>query len=293
MNGSNQYVAGTGTTHFMSIDAATGKVTATKEWLGPDSPSLTATPTGNFLLEDAGQLVLYSSSLQVVNSVRIEKQTEGRYEPFLYAVSTDGNSVLVQRGNNNPYTLTMFDPETLRPIRSWSSDFPVSALSGRHFARWDDGSLYVKEERTEWKEIYKELECSERLRSADFLMENLLASRSCNKLTLIDTDGSVLFSKRFAPKYKLDDFSASANGQRFEISIVELKKDPWWTGDPGYERIHRTLIVYDTESHQALSNFVLGQNYDQSFSCAFSADGSQLALLRSGVLELYRIGATH
>ena len=106
MTGSHQYVTGTGTTHFLSIDGATGKAVATKQWLGPEAPALTATANGKFLMEDEGQLVLYSSSLEVMGSVRIEKQAQGRYVPFSYEVSTDGSYVLVQSGDNKPYALT-------------------------------------------------------------------------------------------------------------------------------------------------------------------------------------------
>jgi hypothetical protein len=293
MNSSNWYVEGTATTHLISIDAATGKTLATTQWAGPGSSSLTSTPSGKLLL-DGGQLVLYSSSLQVINSVLLLKEVEQRYVIVSRTISPDGNYVLVETGDNSPYMVTVYDAETLRPVRSWSSNFPIAAFSGRRLSRWSQGSLYVKEEGTDWREIYKETDCSERYRSADFLTGNLIAVRSCNKLTLVDTDGNVTFSERFPREYKLEDLFASANGERFAISVARLKRDPiWLIGDRGYQRIRPTLTVYDARSHQVLSSFVLNQKYEKRFSCAFSADGSQLALLRSGVLQLYRIPHAH
>jgi hypothetical protein len=293
MNGSNWYVEGTATTHFISIDAATGKVLATTQWDGPGRSSLTSTPSGKFLL-DGGQLVLYSSSLQVINSVLLLKQAEGRYVLVSHTVSSDGKYVLVESGDTSPYTLAVYDTETLQPTRSWSSDLRVDAFSEHHLSGWNRGSLYVKEKDTDWRDVYKETDCRERYRSADFLTDNLMAVCACNKLTLVDTDGNVSFSERFPDEYKLEDLFASANGERFAISVAQLKRDPiWLIGDRGYQRIHPTLTVYDSRSHQVLSSFVLNQKYEQPFSCAFSADGSQLALLRSGILELYHIPHAH
>jgi hypothetical protein len=115
----------------------------------------------------------------------------------------------------------------------------------------------VKEEGTEWREIYKEPDCTAQVRSTNFLTDDLLAVRSCNKVTLFDTDGRVLLSKRFARKYRLEDFSASANGQRFEMAVAELKEGSvWGRRSGGTRRIHATLIVHHTESHRELSNFV-------------------------------------
>jgi hypothetical protein len=298
------YVPGTGSTYLISFDSATGKVIATKQWHWPDTianSSLAATASGKFLLqEDDGQLILYSPSLQVINSVQLKKLVEGRYLTFPSQVSTDGHYLFVQSEKDNIYRLSMLDVETLRPIRSWSFDFPILAGSDHYLARWQElkkvykRSLYVQSNGTDWKEIYRDTGCNEMGgHGATFLTDSVLLVRSCNKLTEVDSDGNILFSNTFPPKHALETFGASADGQRFAISIAQLKKQPFWVGDPGYDRVHPTLIVYDAKSHQAVSTFTLNQKDERPSSFAFSADGSQLVLLRSGVLELYQIAGAH
>jgi len=296
---SGGYVPGTGTTYLISIDGATGKVIATKQWpWRPDqsgATSITATPSGKFLLQGDSQLFLYSPSLQLINSVQLGERVEGHYPSFSYAVSTDGHYVFVQTKKNNTYTVSMLNSETLQPIRTSPSDFPIAAISEHYFARWQElkdvyrRSLYVQSKGTEWKEIYHDTGCNEVAGSANFLTDTVLLVRSCDKLTVMDIDGNVLFSNTAMSQQELGAFGASSDGQRFAVSIAELKKQPWWFGDPGYDRVHSNMILYDVARHQAVSTFTLYQDYERPFRFALSEDGSQLALLRIGVLELYRI----
>ena len=153
-----------------------------------------------------------------------------------------------------------------------------------------DTHRYVSEG-NQRKEIYRDTGCGEPYGSASFVTENLIVVRSCNKLSLVDADGNVSFSTTYARQYDLQTFDSSADGKRFAIAVAELKKEPFWTGDPGYDDVHPTLIVFDTKTHKSVSSFVLNQKYERPFSFALSADGSQMALFRNGVLELYRIEA--
>jgi len=298
---SRRYVPGTGMAHLISIDGETGKVIAAKQWPWPDhsdTPSLAATPKGNFLLLDAPaarHLTLYSPALQVINEVQLGKPATG--DDLHFEVSTDGNYVFIHTDDDNRHTVSIFDTETLHPIRSLSYSLPVNAVSnsGTYFARWQHISfssprrLYVSSKETEWKEIYTDAGCNDVLFDAGFLTENLLAVRSCNKLTLVDTEGNVYFSKSIPPKYQLGKFGASADGHRFATSVARLEKQPFWLGDPGYDRVQPTLTVYDTASHQSVSIFMLNQKDERPYTFAFSRDASQIVLLRSGIVELYRI----
>jgi hypothetical protein len=150
----------------------------------------------------------------------------------------------------------------------------------------------VRSTDTEWKEIYRDTGCNEPFGFAQFLAQDVLLVRSCGKVTILNADGKILFAISVPPKHEIGlrgPFGASSNGKRFATSIAELKRQPWWYGDPGYDRIHPTLVVYDTAGSHPVSSLTLNEKDEWPFGFALSADGSLVALLRGGYLELYRL----
>lgn len=293
------YAPGTSDVHLVVVDAASGKITAAKHWPGNEDPSVSATPSGKILYEGDSQLVLYTSSLEVVGSLPTEKMQNGQHVFLHYVNSADGQYVLLEDGDKAPYTETLIDAETLRPIRSWTSDFHVNAFFGGHFARWEldedsqQRAFYVKADGAAWEKIYAGSGCREPNDSAEFATDQEIAIAFCNKIVLVDLRGNVIFAKEFSKKHELNDLRAAAHGKRVAISDAKLKRDPFWTGDPGYEEVHPTLIICDTQDGQAIWNLVLNPKHEQPFGYdyALSEDGSQLALLLHGVLEMYRMPA--
>ncbi len=314
------YVPGTGAVHFICFESATGKLVATKQWpirgglpLNA-APRIRPTPAGNFLMEDNEQLVLYSPALETTGSLEIGA---GRYLPHLYWVSTDGRYIFLQNEHDKSYTLSMLDIETLRTVRSRPLEQPVAAASEHYLAMWrglkgsPKGSLYLRSDDSEWRDFYDDPDCDNRDQFARFLTETVLLIRSCSKLTMVDVEGKVfsshvftsnipvelLFPKFSSPSFYADSgeisFNSAFDGQRFAVVVDEIKRDPWWTGDPAKGPVPWRLVIYDTNSTEAISSFALNGKYpswDRSISFALSHDGSELALFRNGVLEVFRLG---
>jgi hypothetical protein len=288
-------VPGTLQLHLASFNAATGDVVATKDSPTPYSSfPLVATERGNFLLRESYRLILYSPKLERINELNMELlKPPGEFASF----STDGRYIFVEgydRSANELHTPRMFNADTLEELKPETAE----AASDHKLTIWQERrelhrrSLYLRSDST-WKEIYRDSGCNESSSVAYLLRPSLLAIVSCHKLTLMNTEGNVYFSTTFPRKHELESFGASSNGQRFALAISELKKQPFWLGDPGYDRIHPTLIVYDADNHEAVSTFTLNQKGEMPFGFSLSADGSQIALLRGGVLELYQITGKH
>lgn len=301
---SHGYVPGTSSLHFVIVNRDSGKVTSSKAWPvadGSGTPSIIATLDDHLLLysDFSGALALYSSNLELTSSASFEKQgkvgsnwtsSDGRY--FFYEVK-DGSR----------YGLTMIETDTLKPLQSWNSDFPIAAASDRYFARWEQvkdqyrRSLYVRSQDSEWKEIYRDTGCNQASAFVQFLAQDLLLIRSCDKATILAVDGKVSFAITIPPKHDMgltfgtSELGTSSDGKRFAISIAGSKKQPWWTGDPGYDRVHPILILYDTAGPNPVSTFTLNAKLERPSAFALSSDGSLMALLRSGFLELYRLPA--
>lgn len=293
---SRGFVPGTWSTHFVIVDRDSGKVRTSKEWPmadRPDVPSIITTPDAHLLVysDFSSALALYSSNLELISSVNFERHADSNW------VSTDGRYFFYEVRDGSRYGLTMIETSMLKTVQSWTSDFPIAAASNRYLARWEQAkdqdrrSLFVRSRDSEWKEIYRDTGCA----FAQFLTDDFLLVRSCDKATTLNTHGDIACAVTIPPKHDMRLFfgtsrvGTSSDGKRFAISTAQLKKQPWWTGDPGFDKVHPTLIVYDAASCVPISSFSLNKNEERPFAFALSADGSMLALLRSGFLELYRL----
>jgi hypothetical protein len=312
---------GTGLVHFACFDTKTGKVTFVKQWPAQGSlpiiaPTLRATYKGNFLLKNADQLVLYSPALEEITSVELGA---GRYLPNYYWVSTDGHYVFLESEHDKVYTLSMLDAETLKTIRSWTLEQPFASASERYLAMWREfkeparSSLYLRSDSAQWKELYVDQNCNNRDQYAHFVTENVLLILSCNKMVVMNVEGKVLASHALASNTPVEvlfdrfdahfasyvdpgeiSVSPSSGGQRFAIVEDEIKRDPWWTGDPGRGLVPWRLVIYETKSGEASFSFAFNVKYPsstRSISFALSPDGSELALFRDGVLAFFRLPA--
>jgi hypothetical protein len=315
------YVPGTGRVHLISFESATGKLITTSQW--PirrafhldHAPILGTNPKGNFLLENAEQLALYSPTLQLIASSELGDGSSS----YSYWMSPDGRYAFFSHKNDTLYKLSMVDTETLQVVRSWILDGPVAAASEHHLAMWREAedhsrkSLYVRTDGPEWKEFYEEHGCDNRLyASARFLSDDVLLVFSCNRLFAVTIEHKMLFSQTFSPSQSVDvlwdgfsrvfsfygghggqiSFDSSSDGRRFAVAVDQIKRDPWWTGDPGKGPVPWRVLIYDAVKNRAISSFALHGTYPSSIpslSFAFSPDGSELALIRDGELELLRL----
>jgi hypothetical protein len=278
--------------HFMAINSATGEVIAKK-----DSPMrsgylpLMATYEGNFLLKDSYRLILYST--------RLEKLSELDTEPFkpvdgfvTDSFSDDGRYIFVASNSRASQTVRMFDADSFQELRSQHAETGAWAASNSQFAVWQDHkelyrrSLYLRLG-AESKEIYRDTGCGTPFYSAHFVTEDELVILSCNRLTLIDIEGKELFRQEFRANRPLEQrFGASSDGSRFAISLGESKGVENKFLDLGRYEISWRLFVYDNHLPAPITSFALN---GKPFGFAFSPDGSELALLRGGILAVFRL----
>jgi hypothetical protein len=311
------YEPGTAKLHLLVYEAATGKQIGTKEWLAPkaseivDNPAISTTFDGNFLLEYAGQLALYSPSLQFIRSAEIEAERL----PLWYWTSPDGRYAFFSRKKDQINVLTIVDTETLQVLRSVNPGSSIVAASSRYLAVWrfpnqrdtTSRSLDVRSNNSEWEQIYSD-DCPPKYRAGigflptysvgvGFLTDPVLIASSCNKLVIVDVEHKILFSQTFFKGQTMDSsaqsFSSSADGERFALAVDQPKRDPWWTGDPGTGPVPVRLLVYDTSiSDRAIASFELHGNHPSDYdrlSFALSPDGASLVLIRDTNLEFVRL----
>ncbi len=288
-------VPGSWQLHFATIDAATGNIIAMRD--SPTRvgfPPLFATHQGNFLLEENYKIILYSPKLEKLNELDTELLKFDRgYEAFEY--SADGRHIYITSVTSDPHApqiLRVFDADSLQESRSQSTESGAWPVSDSHLAMWQEQkdlyrrSLYLRSG-AEWKEIYRDTGCGTPFYSAHLLTENDVVIISCNKLTVADAGGKVSFQQEVPSNRPFEKrFGASSNGRRFAVSLGESKGVEIPALDLGRSEIPWRLIVYDSQDRAAVSSFELR---GKPFSFVLSSDGSEVALLRSGVLELFRL----
>ena len=186
--------------------------------------------------------------------------------------------------------------EWFQELQSRTLDAGEWAASADYLARWQDfkdanrRSLYVRSERSEWKEIYRDPSCGAPFYQygADFMTDSLLVIHSCNKLTVVDAEGRVFFTDTFPPNRPLEPkLGTSFDGRRFAITSGEWKGIDNEFLDLSRYAVPWRLIIYDTQARTAIVSFAIPWSY----SFALSPDGRELALLRSGILELFTLPA--
>ncbi len=308
--------------HLSVYDSATGKPTGTKEWPAPDAsktvaaPAISTTLNGDFLLEYAGQLTLYSPSLQIIRSAEIESGGPR----FSYWASPDGRYAFFTGEKDRINILTIVDTETPQVLRSINPDRPISAASTQYLAAWTlpvhgdaaPKSLEIQSTKSGWERFYFDAGCQAQYSmGVGFLNGVNLIISSCDKLSVINAEHKVLFSQAFSKRQTIEQirrsfysssriaFSSSSDGERFAIAQDQPKRDPWWFGDPGTGPVPERLLVYDVSvSGKAIASFELHGRYETDYdrlSFTLSPDGMSLALVRDTNLEFVRLSprATH
>lgn len=115
-----------------------------------------------------------------------------------------------------------------------------------------------------------------------FVSKTTLAIIGCSEMSIIGTDGHVLFTDVFN-EADLYFGGASKNGKRFVVAVSS-----WHPGDPPY-LTDEWLVVYDVDRRGAIIAFKsVSLPYQQSQS-ALSADGEHLLVGIDGHLKLIRL----
>jgi hypothetical protein len=115
-----------------------------------------------------------------------------------------------------------------------------------------------------------------------FVSKTTLAIIGCSMMSIIGTDGHVLFTDVFNDAY-LYFGGASKNGKRFVIAV-----SAWHPGDPPY-MTDEWLVVYDVDRRGAIIAFKSDSLPYQQSQSALSAEGERLLIGTGGHLKLVRL----
>lgn len=288
--------------HAIFLDADAGKVRHAKEWsITRPRGGVVAAGDGRFAVLTPAMIALYSPSLELVKDFRLSPGQQSHLWDF--HVSSSGKSILAQYQYLGA-KYQWLDSDSLQPQDAlWSESLPVLSISDdKEIASFRN--TYVKAkginilealiqprngaERTVCRALAGQAGiCGE----PEFVSNDALALWKPHDLSVVPrTGGDTLFTASFRNDEWLGHtLHPSAGGKRFAVTVWEHKGGSAFL-DIDYHSVLKRIVVYDLPSGQAVYTLDAKQQKIKDVSgVALSPDGSLLAILTDGVVEVYQL----
>lgn len=296
--------------HAVFFDAASGHVSATREWPTPSSSAgiLAATSQGNFVVRAGDRIMAYSPTLDPGPELRLrwETQAGGKYrEYWSHYTSPSGRSIVLDRhlpsGQKeyrwieSTYLQELhFSTDLLdMPHFIWVPSISDTAAASMRESREILLEVWVRGVTTPWRRICgPPSDCA----TPVFVNNDMLLLVDLHRLTLVATDGRVLFTQGFPYEDWLHtfhwDLAVASDGGRFAVVVTTPKGGSTLLDiGPRYEPVR--LMVFDIPSLSWVYTLDTKRLKIKKISAlALSSDGSLLAILRDSIVEVYKVAVS-
>jgi hypothetical protein len=290
--------------HGIFLDAQTGKVQNTQQWSVPrPRGGIIPASDGRFAVLTPAMIALYSSDLDLLKEFRLSSDQQS----LLWDLhsSPTGKSILVEY-HHPEATYQWLDSNTLQPqTASFSESLPVLSISDdKEIASFretyvrSNGIVSVHEaimqqrngtERTFCRSINGQDDGCD---IPEFITNDLLAMWTPHGLGVMPkTGGQALLTARFPDDEWLGRPFPSADGNRVGVAVSEHKGGSAFF-DISYHSVLKRIEVYDISSRQRVYSLDAKKQklkVKDGFGVALSPDGSLLAILVDGVVEVYKL----
>lgn len=287
--------------HGIFLDTTGGKVRAAMKWSTPQPKGgVIAAGGGRFVVLTAGLIALYSRTLELLNELRLSSEQQEHLWSFV--PSPSGKSILVTYMYPERSLVTWIDVDSMKPLRTWAEDFwPVISDDELAFTRED----YVPSQGTTHKVLIRTGDgplrtfCRVRLgfepdngcNYPQFLSNDLLAFWAPHSLGLASAGGGNI--ERLAT-FREDDWlgrrlAPSADGKRFAVAVGAHKGGSALL-DINYHVVLKRIMVFDIPSRRWIYTLNAKKQKNRTISgLAVSPDGSLMAIMCDGIVEVYRV----
>jgi hypothetical protein len=279
------------------LNARTGQKEHGGEW-----PSrylqATITPVGkeSFLICAGDEIRLLSNDFTTAREQVLSAPTDCRRMRVSPSRRSFSFSTSTKSGANN----NLFDAESFQPLAEWSSreasnvDFTDSLLVG--ICR-PDFDLCKREFNQRWQPIHpagseKSLK-SFRAQGPFLVNDSTLTIAKGGEMTVVTLEGAMLFRVNLPKKFSFARIATSTGGKRFAYVETELRgsKSLDMSSD-----CDDHIVVYDLDQMKAIYTRKVkgGSPWIPPFEehrnrIALSSDGTLLAILDSGIIEVYQV----
>ncbi|SPE44294.1 hypothetical protein SBA7_320061 [Candidatus Sulfotelmatobacter sp. SbA7] len=284
--------------HGTFLDASTGKVQASREWpITRPRGGIVATGGGGFAVLVPAGLASYSPSRELLKDLKLSSEQQSH----LWDIhsSPTGKSFLMEY-HYPEASFQWVDANSLQPQPAWGESMPGVSISDSELTITRDtyikskgyiSEVLVRSRDGPWRAICRvEPGMGEGCGIPQFVSNKVLALWLPHELKVASTDGEVLSAISLAE----DDWIGrplypSANGERFAMTVWAHKGGSTLL-DISYHRMLKRIVVYDIPSGHPIYTFEAKKRQSKDVSgVAVSPDGSLLAILTDGVLEVYQL----
>jgi hypothetical protein len=286
--------------HGIILHVGASEVQATKEWqVARPLGGIVASGDGNFTVITSEMIALYSSNVELLRNLTFSPDERAHLWDFY--PSPTGKTILVEYHYPDA-SFQWIDVNLLQPKPIWSDSLPVRSISDAALT-YSRSTLKGSRSPTIHEVFIRSKDGSERVvcrvpaEKVDgcgypqFLSDDSLALWMPHGLEVMPrTGGTTLISSKFGENDWVGPILyPSAGGKRFAITV--------WVQKGGNDRLDRSshnvlknIIVFDISSGKAVLRLDLADRKIGDISgLALSPDGSLLALLVDGVVEVYQL----
>jgi hypothetical protein len=297
--------------HAIFFEARTGEKRATRSW--SQASELLPIHNGNFLVRDNDGLALYSPDFELLRQLHVDCSRQ-RYGNWCYDVwtSPDGGVIFINQGTLSSFTLRKMNADTFSQLGLWISqrtflgvpEIDRDSISNEKIAttgnNFNPKSLYIRDIDRPWPSVsesrlvlvadpnWHEVYHVKRglIGSPTFIADDAIALCGARSVTLLKTDGSVLFEHHTVrwPDYLVGKIVGSSGGRRFAMKVATQLGN-----FSDFPDIHRFLgvVVYGVPEQKVI--FKVDHKAAWAEDLALSPDGSILAVQHGSSLDVFRI----
>jgi hypothetical protein len=281
------------------LDAEAGKVRDTKEWsITRARGGVIAAGDGRFAVLTPGLIALYSQSLELVKDFKLSSDQQSHL--WNLNASPTGKTILAEYLDRER-SFEWIDVDSLQPHDTWSGSLPSVSISDKELAF--SRSPYIKSKGYTVHEVLirprdgpERTLCRVVVGQGDscgypkFLSNDLLALWMPHGFRVVPTTGgeALLMATLRDDEWLGLPLYPSADGRRFAVTIWEHKGGSAFL-DISSHSVLKRILVYDLPSRQAVYTLAAKQQKIKDMSgVALSPDGSLMAILTDGFVEVYR-----
>lgn len=202
----------------------------------------------------------------------------------MFAVSSSGKTILVNRYNRTYSHFDVLDSATLRLIQTWTESPPMRRLysisdTGIAAADFNQQHILFKHfGNGEWKVIGGKPVFS--VVGLPVLIDNSALVTSFKPFAYLSLDGGIIFEDGLGKHESLEqEASVARDGEAVAVGLDKRRGSDFWDTGRGDEVIARSVVVYNLTLKKRVLEFQLKPLPKNDVGYALSPNGGKLAVL--------------